>query len=49
VLLDHEQHVAHALKLCDRVVIMEHGDISWTGPSGDALERVQQVLHVPTA
>jgi len=44
-----EQHVSHALKLCDRVVVMEHGDVSWTGPSEDALERVQQVLHVPTA
>jgi branched-chain amino acid transport system ATP-binding protein len=44
-----EQHIAHALKLCDRVVVMEHGDVSWTGASDDALERVQQVLHVPTA
>lgn len=44
-----EQHVSHALKLCDRVVVMEHGDVSWTGRSEDALERVQQVLHVPTA
>ena len=31
------------------LVVMEHGDVSWTGPSEDALERVQQVLHVPTA
>jgi len=44
-----EQHVSHALQLCDRVVVMEHGDATWTGRSEDALERVQQVLHVPTA
>ena len=27
-----EQHVSHALELCDRVVVMEHGAPSWAGP-----------------
>lgn len=42
-----EQHISHALELCDRVVVMEHGQVSWTGPSADAMERVQRVLHMP--
>ena len=41
-----EQHVAHALELCDRVVVMEHGHVSWSGPSDDAHERVQRFLEV---
>jgi branched-chain amino acid transport system ATP-binding protein len=43
-----EQHVSHAIELCDRVVVMEHGQVSWNGPSGEAAERVQQFLYVPT-
>lgn len=35
-----EQHVAHALALCDRVVLLEHGSIVWQGPSADASDRV---------
>lgn len=41
-----EQHVSHALDLCDRVVVMEHGHVSWSGPSADARERVQRFLEV---
>ena len=41
-----EQHVAHALELCDRVVVMEHGHVSWIGPSDQAHERVQRFLEV---
>jgi branched-chain amino acid transport system ATP-binding protein len=44
-----EQHVSHALELCDRVVVMEHGQVSWTGASADAMDRVQSVLHMPVA
>jgi branched-chain amino acid transport system ATP-binding protein len=35
-----EQHVGHALALCDRVVLLDHGAISWEGPSSDAADRV---------
>lgn len=35
-----EQHVSHALALCDRVVLLEHGAIVWEGPAADAEERV---------
>jgi branched-chain amino acid transport system ATP-binding protein len=44
-----EQHVAHALDLCDRVVVMEHGHVSWSGPSGQAHDRVQGFLTGQTA
>lgn len=40
-----EQHVSHALALCDRVVILSHGAVDWTGPSSDAGARVQAHLH----
>ena len=40
-----EQHVSHALELCDRVVVMEHGAPSWAGPAADATERVQAFLY----
>lgn len=40
-----EQHVSHALKLCDRVVVMERGAPSWSGPAADASERVQAFLY----
>jgi branched-chain amino acid transport system ATP-binding protein len=32
-----EQLVGHALRLCDRVAILDHGAISWTGASSDAV------------
>lgn len=35
-----EQHVSQALALCDRVAILDHGSVSWEGPSSDAVERV---------
>ena len=28
-----EQQVGHALDLCDRVVVLDHGAVSWTGES----------------
>lgn len=44
-----EQHVSHALKLCDRVVLLDHGSVSWTGPASEAGDRVQSQLGVPAA
>lgn len=42
-----EQHVAQALALCDRVVLLDHGAVSWEGPAADAGERVvTQVFDV---
>jgi branched-chain amino acid transport system ATP-binding protein len=35
-----EQHVGHALRLCDRVAILDHGSIRWTGASAEALDLV---------
>ena len=35
-----EQQVAHALKLCDRVAILDHGSITWTGTSAEAVDVV---------
>ena len=35
-----EQHVGHALALCDRVVLLDHGAIAWEGPSSEAADRV---------
>lgn len=35
-----EQHVSHALALCDRVLLLEHGSIIWEGPPSEAEERV---------
>ena len=28
-----EQQVSHALELCDRAAVLEHGVISWQGPA----------------
>jgi branched-chain amino acid transport system ATP-binding protein len=41
-----EQHVAHALELCDRVVLLDHGRVAWAGPSSDARDRVRAQLGV---
>ena len=41
-----EQHVAHALALCDRVAILDHGTIAWSGATAEAGERVQAFLAV---
>lgn len=35
-----EQHVGHALALCDRVVVLGHGAVDWEGPATDAVDRV---------
>jgi branched-chain amino acid transport system ATP-binding protein len=35
-----EQHVGHALELCDRVLLMNHGAVAWEGPSTEAADRV---------
>ena len=35
-----EQHVAHALDLCDRVVLLDHGTVRWHGPAADAGQHV---------
>ncbi len=35
-----EQHVGHALALCDRVVVLDHGAVSWQGPTADAVAHV---------
>lgn len=41
-----EQHVSHALALCDRVAILDHGAIDWIGPTDDAMDRIQAQLAV---
>jgi branched-chain amino acid transport system ATP-binding protein len=43
-----EQQVSHALKLCDRVVVLDHGTVSWSGPSAEAEAVVHQAFS-PTA
>lgn len=35
-----EQHVGHALALCDRVALLDHGTVAWTGDAVDAVDRV---------
>jgi branched-chain amino acid transport system ATP-binding protein len=30
-----EQHVAHALRLCDRVAVLDHGSVAWEGPTAE--------------
>ena len=35
-----EQHVQHALELCDRVALLDHGLVEWQGPAADAAEVV---------
>ena len=39
-----EQHVQHALDVCDRVALLDHGTIAWEGPAADAAEVV--VTHL---
>jgi branched-chain amino acid transport system ATP-binding protein len=41
-----EQHVSHALSLCDSVVVLDHGSVSWSGSAADAQDRVQAYLPV---
>ena len=42
-----EQHVGHALALCDRVVLLDHGSITWEGPAADAADRVVTAVFAP--
>ena len=35
-----EQQVAHALQLCDRVLVMDNGLVSWQGPPDEAADEV---------
>jgi branched-chain amino acid transport system ATP-binding protein len=35
-----EQHVAHALELCDRVALLDRGVVTWVGPAAEARDRV---------
>lgn len=44
-----EQHVSHALALCDRVVILDHGTVAWAGPASEAGERIQAQLGATPA
>jgi branched-chain amino acid transport system ATP-binding protein len=44
-----EQHVSHALALCDQVAVLDHGSVAWSGPTADAVERVQAQLHTPAS
>jgi branched-chain amino acid transport system ATP-binding protein len=41
-----EQHVGHALRLCDRVAMLDHGTITWVGPSAEAADRLKAHLFV---
>ena len=44
-----EQHVGHALDLCDRVVVMDHGAVRWEGPPAQAVDQVvSQLFDGPT-
>jgi len=39
-----EQQVTHALELCDRVALLDHGSVAWEGPSAEAGDRVVSSL-----
>lgn len=39
-----EQQVGHALRLCDRVAVLDHGAVSWTGTAEDAVAVVSQAF-----
>ncbi len=43
-----EQQVRHALDLCDRVVVLQHGAVGWEGPAGDAFDRVVTEVFDPS-
>ncbi len=42
-----EQQVRHALDLCDRVLVLQHGAVGWEGPAGDAFDRVVTEVFDP--
>ena len=35
-----EQHVGHALALCDHVVLLDNGTVAWEGPAVEAADVV---------
>ena len=39
-----EQQVSHALELCDRVVLLDHGTVAWSGPAKSAAQIVADRL-----
>jgi branched-chain amino acid transport system ATP-binding protein len=39
-----EQHVGHALKLCDTAVLLNRGMVTWQGPADEARQVVAQKL-----
>lgn len=39
-----EQHVPHALSLCDRAVLLDHGAVAWEGSSAEAGDEVTATL-----
>ena len=43
-----EQQVGHALALCDRVVVLDHGAVTWSGPPAEAADRVRARLEPST-
>lgn len=43
-----EQMAGYALELCDRVATIEHGEITWEGPSEAGAERIRTQLHSPS-
>ncbi|MCU1351992.1 MAG: transporter related [Acidimicrobiales bacterium] len=40
-----EQHVPHALALCDRVVMLGHGAVEWAGMAADATDELTNVFR----
>jgi branched-chain amino acid transport system ATP-binding protein len=44
-----EQHVSHALELCDRAALLDHGRIVWAGPSAEAAHLIRTRLHQPAS
>jgi len=40
-----EQHVTHALELCQTAALLDHGTITWTGASGEAAELVRTQIY----
>lgn len=43
-----EQQISHALALCDRVVVLDHGAVAWQGVAAEAGDRIAQVTGLGT-
>ena len=43
-----EQHVGHALDLCDHAILLSHGAIAWQGPANEARSVVNTQLFKTT-